>query len=100
MTRSSPHMPHLTVCVVLQIRGNPIGAAFDTRLTEGLAVLAKAMAVFTDEPSYEGVYDVEVLVQEDLIILKGRVMSSQTAAPTLKVNLSTEEMQALFEISA
>lgn len=100
MTRSSPQTPYLKVSVVLQTRDNQRGAAFDALLKEGLAVLTKTMVVLTDVPLEEGAYDLEVLVRDDSIILKGCVMPSQMSAPAPQLNLSAEEMQALFEISA
>lgn len=100
MTRANLQTSHLTASVVLQKHHMRTGAALDALLTEGLAVLSKAIAVLTNSAPFDGAYEVEVMVQENLIILKGSVMASQVTASRPQVNLSKEEMQALFEISA
>jgi hypothetical protein len=98
MTRLNAQAPHLTASVVMQKNEQLDDASLDALMTEGLAVLAKAISVFTNGYTSEVSYEVEVLVQEDAIVLKGRVVPEP--APTPKIHLSIEEMQALFEINA
>lgn len=98
MTRLNSHAPHLTASVVMQKNEQLDDVSLDALMTEGLAVLSKAICVFTNSYTSEVAYEVEVVVQEDAIVLKGRVVPEP--APTPKIHLSIEEMQALFEMNA
>jgi hypothetical protein len=97
MTRLRPQPPHLTASVVLQKNERMDKVALDARVNEGLTVLAKAIGIFTSHYALDVSYDVEILVQDHSIILKGRVVPAPSSAP--KMHLSAEEMQALFEMN-
>jgi len=97
MTQLSLQTPNLTARVVLQKNERVDKVALDAQINEGLNVLAKAIGIFTRSDELDISYDVEILVQDHSIILKGRVVSAPAPAP--KIHLSAEEMQGLFEIN-
>jgi len=98
MTRSMSHAPYLTASVVLQTSPISGDVAQEARIAEGLTVLAKAIEIFKNENCLDVSYEVEIVMQDNSIILTGRLMSRPTLTP--KVHLTAEEMHALFDMHA